>query len=128
MKARILIVDDASIMRRILKNILVTNGYDVVGEASNGQEALELYRQLRPDLVTMDIVMPQVNGIQALKNILAHDKKAKIIMISVIDQRHALKEVIDAGACDFILKPFENERIISAIEDCLHPKSKDNKN
>jgi two-component system, chemotaxis family, chemotaxis protein CheY len=128
MKARILIVDDASIMRRILKNILIINGYDVVGEASNGQEALELYKKLKPDLVTMDIVMPQVNGIQALKNILDHDKDAKVIMISVIDQRNALKEVIDAGACDFILKPFENERIISAIEDCLHPEAKDTKN
>ena len=127
MKARILIVDDASIMRRILKNILVSHGYNVVGEASNGQEALELYKKLKPDLVTMDIVMPQVNGIQALKGILDYDKNAKVIMISVIDQRHALKEVIDAGACDFILKPFENERIISAIEDCLHPKAKETK-
>lgn len=124
MKARILIVDDASIMRRILKNILVTNGYDVVGEASNGEEALELYKKLKPDLVTMDIVMPQVNGIQALKNILDYDKNAKVIMISVIDQRHALKEVIDAGASDFILKPFENDRVISAIEDCLNPEAK----
>lgn len=123
MKSRILIVDDASIMRRILKNILVINGYEVVGEASNGKEALDLYKKLKPDLVTMDIVMPQVNGIQALKNILDYDKDAKVIMISVIDQRHALKEVIDAGACDFILKPFENERIISAIEDCLHPRA-----
>ena len=124
MKSRILIVDDASIMRRILKNILVINGYEVVGEASNGEEALDLYKKLKPDLVTMDIVMPQVNGIQALKNILDYDKNARVIMISVIDQRNALKEVIDAGACDFILKPFENERVISAIEDCLNRGTK----
>ena len=119
MKGRILVVDDAAILRQMLKNILTTHGHEVVGEAINGKEALEKYKKLKPDIVTMDIVMPEVNGIQALKNILAFDKKAKVIIISVLDQRKSLIEAIKAGATDFIIKPFESDRVLAAVEECL---------
>jgi len=119
MKRRILIVDDALIMRTILKKILTSHGYKIAGEATNGKEALKLYKKLKPDVVTMDIVMPKVSGIQALKDILAFDNQAKIIVISVIDQRKALMEAIKAGAADYIIKPFEIERVISAVKNCL---------
>jgi two-component system chemotaxis response regulator CheY len=120
MKGRILVVDDAAILRQMIKNILTTQGHEVVGEAINGKEALEKYKKLKPDIVTMDIVMPEVDGIQALKNILAFDKKAKVIIISVIDQRKSLIEAIKAGAADFIIKPFEFDRVIAAVEECLN--------
>ena len=120
MKGRILVVDDAAILRQMLKNILTTQGHEVVGEAINGKEALEKYKKLKPDIVTMDIVMPEVDGIQALKNILAFDKNAKVIIISVIDQRKSLIEAIKAGAVDFIIKPFEFDRVIAAVEECLN--------
>lgn len=119
MKGRILIVDDALIMRLMLKKTLATYGYEVVGEAANGKEAVQMYKKLKPDLVTMDIVMPEMDGIQALKHILAFDSKAKVIIISVIDQRKSLIEAIKAGASDFIIKPYETDRVISAVEDCL---------
>lgn len=115
---RILIVDDSLIMRSLLKKILTSHGYIVAGEADTGRKAVEMYKKLKPDLVTMDIVMPEKHGLQALKDIMSFDNKAKVIVISVIDQRKALLEAIEAGASDYIIKPFEVERVIQAVKNC----------
>lgn len=118
--AKILIVDDALIMRMMIKDILqVVGGYEICGEASDGFEAIEKYKELKPDLVTMDIIMPKCNGIEALKEIMKYDKNAKIVVITAIDQREALMEAIKHGAKDFIVKPFDEERVISAISKAL---------
>lgn len=116
MAGRILIVDDAPIIRLMLKDILVANGYEVVGEASDGNEGIQKYKELKPDLTTMDITMPEKDGIQALEEILAIDEEAKIIVITAIDQREALMEAIRAGATDYIIKPFETDRVLSAVK------------
>jgi two-component system chemotaxis response regulator CheY len=116
MSKKVLIVDDAPVIRSLLKNILIRNGFDVVGEAGDGSEALEKYKELSPDAVTMDITMPDVNGIEGVKLILSHDPNAKIVMISAIDQRKYLLEAIKAGATDYIVKPFEDDRVVSALE------------
>lgn len=116
MAGRILIVDDAPIIRLMLKDILVANGYEVVGEASDGNEGIQKYKELKPDLTTMDITMPEKDGIQALEEILAIDEEAKIIVITAIDQREALMEAIRAGASDYIIKPFETDRVLSAVK------------
>lgn len=115
MAGRILLVDDAPIMRLMLKDILEAQGYEIVGEAENGKQAVELYDELQPDLVTMDIVMPEMNGIEALKAIMGKHPKAVVIMITAMDQRNSLMDVIKAGAFDYILKPLEEERVVSAI-------------
>lgn len=117
MKKKILVVDDAPIMRLIIKDTLMTSGYEVVGEAANGKEAVEKYEELMPDLVTMDIIMPEMDGVQALKKIKEAHPTAKIIVISAIDQRESLMEAIKAGASDYIIKPFEPDRVISAVDD-----------
>jgi len=119
MNAKVLLVDDAPIIRLKLKNILVKAGVTIVGEASNGQEAIEKYQQLRPDLLTMDIVMPVKDGIQALEEILAFDKNAKVIMVTAIDQRDSLMKAIRLGAVDYIVKPFEDARVVEAIGKAL---------
>src|SRR3989338_8540480 len=115
MAGRILIVDDAPIIRLMLKDILVANGYEVVGEGSDGNEGVQKYKELKPDVVTMDITMPEKDGIQALEEILAMDEDAKVIVITAIDQREALMEAIRVGAADYIIKPFETDRVLSAI-------------
>lgn len=115
MAGRILIVDDAPIIRLMLKDILVANGYEVVGEAGDGNEGVQKYKDLKPDVVTMDITMPEKDGIQAMTEILALDEEAKVIVITAIDQREALMEAIRAGATDYIIKPFETDRVLSAI-------------
>ncbi|HAJ57530.1 MAG TPA: two-component system response regulator [Candidatus Omnitrophica bacterium] len=115
MAKRILVVDDAPITRLMLKDILVANGYDVVAEASDGVEAVEKFRQLRPDLMTMDIIMPNKDGLAALEEVLAIDKDAKVVMVTAIDQRDSLMKAIHLGATDYIVKPFEEERVVAAI-------------
>jgi two-component system chemotaxis response regulator CheY len=117
--ARILIVDDAAFMRMMIKEILTKNGYTVVGEASDGSQALDKYKELKPDLVTMDITMPEMDGIQALKEIRAMDAGAKIIMCSAMGQQAMVIDAIQAGARDFIVKPFQAERVIEAIRKAL---------
>lgn len=119
MSQRILIVDDAPIIRLMLKDILIEHGYDVVDEGSDGEEGVEKFKALRPDLVTMDITMPEKNGIEALKEILAIDPKAKVVVITAIEQRESLMEAIKSGAADYIVKPFESDRVISAVKKVL---------
>lgn len=116
MSNRILIVDDAAFMRMMIKDILVKNGYQVVGEAQDGKQAVEKYRELEPDLVTMDITMPEMDGIQALKKIREIDPNAKIIMCSAMGQQAMVIDAIQAGAKDFIVKPFQADRVIEAIK------------
>ncbi len=115
MAKSILIVDDAAFMRMMIKNILSKNGYEIVGEAENGQVAVELYKKLKPDLVTMDITMPEMNGIDGVKAIRNFDPNASIIMCSAMGQQAMVMEAIQAGAKDFIVKPFQQDRILQAI-------------
>lgn len=114
---KILVVDDAKVVRMVVSQILKRNGFQVVGEAANGREAFEKYKVLKPDAVTMDITMPEVDGIQGLKDIIAYDSHAKVIMISALDQRDALAEAIRHGAADYVVKPFEDDRMISALHE-----------
>lgn len=115
----ILIVDDASFMRMMIKDILTKNGFDVVGEAENGARAIEKYKELNPDLVLMDITMPEVDGIQAVKEIKKIDSSAKIVMCSAMGQQAMVIEAIQAGAKDFIVKPFQADRVIEAVRKVL---------
>lgn len=119
MANRILIVDDAAFMRMMIKDILTKNDYEVVGEAENGLKAIEKYKELTPDLVLMDITMPELDGIQAVKQIKAYDANAKVIMCSAMGQQAMVIESIQAGAKDFIVKPFQAERVIEAIQKVL---------
>ena len=112
---KILLVDDAAFMRMILRNILTKHGHEIVGEASNGAEAVQLYKELSPDLVTMDITMPEMDGIQAVKAIMEINPKAVIIMCSAMGQQAMVVESIQAGAKDFIIKPFQEDRVLEAI-------------
>lgn len=119
MSKRILVVDDAAFMRMMIKDILVKNGFDVVGEASDGAQAVEKYKELNPDLVTMDITMPEVDGIAALKQIREIDPNAKVIMCSAMGQQAMVIDAIQAGAKDFIVKPFQADRVLEAIKKTL---------
>jgi len=114
--ANILIVDDAAFMRMMIKDILVKNGYNVVGEAENGLRAVEKYKELSPDLVIMDITMPEMDGIQAVKQIKKINADAKIIMCSAMGQQAMVIESIQAGARDFIVKPFQADRVLEAVK------------
>ena len=119
MAARILIVDDAAFMRMMIKGILTKNGFEVVAEASDGIQAIEMYKNHSPDLVTMDITMPEMDGIEALKGIRKFDPNAKVIMCSAMGQQDMVVEAIQAGAKDFIVKPFQEERVVEAIGKAL---------
>ncbi|QQZ07939.1 response regulator [Heyndrickxia vini] len=116
---RILVVDDAAFMRMMIKDILTKNGFDVVAEAADGAQAVEKYKELKPDLVTMDITMPEMDGITALKEIKGIDPSAKIIMCSAMGQQAMVIDAIQAGAKDFIVKPFQADRVIEAIQKTL---------
>ena len=113
---KILVVDDAAFMRMMIKDILVKHGYEVVGEATNGAEALVLFKELAPDLVTMDITMPEMDGITAVKEIKKMDPNARIIMCSAMGQQNMVLEAIQAGAKDFIVKPFQADRVVDAVK------------
>ncbi|MCR8848654.1 response regulator [Rossellomorea sp. SC111] len=119
MANKILIVDDAAFMRMMIKDILTKNGFDVVGEAADGSQAVDKYKELKPDLVTMDITMPEKDGIAALKEIKSIDAGAKIIMCSAMGQQAMVIDAIQAGAKDFIVKPFQSDRVIEAIQKAL---------
>lgn len=117
--ARVLIVDDAAFMRMMIKDILEKNGYQVVGEASNGLKAVEIYKAEKPDVVTMDITMPDMDGIEAVKAIKVFDPAAKIIMCSAMGQQTMVMDAIRSGARDFIVKPFQAERVLEAIRKAV---------
>lgn len=117
--ASVLVVDDAIFMRRILSDILSKGGYKVVGEAANGRESIEQYAKFKPDIVTMDIIMPEMGGIDAVKEIVKKDSNAKILMVSAMGQQQLVVEAIQAGAKDFIVKPFESSRVLTVIERIL---------
>ena len=116
MGKNIMICDDAAFMRMMIKDILTKNGYNVVGEAENGAVAVEKYSELKPDLVLMDITMPEMDGIQALKKIREKDGNASVIMCSAMGQQAMVIESIQAGAKDFIVKPFQADRVIEAVK------------
>lgn len=119
MAKNILVCDDAAFMRMMIKNVLVKGGYNVVGEAENGAKAVEKYKELSPDLVLMDITMPEMDGIQALKEIKKIDGGAKVIMCSAMGQQAMVIESIQAGAKDFIVKPFQEDRVIEAVKKAI---------
>ena len=119
MNKRVLVVDDAVVMRMMIKGILSKNGYEVVGEAQNGAEAVEKYLALSPDLVTMDMVMPEMDGISAVKQIVAHDPLAKVVMCTSMGQQALVVEAIQAGAKSFVTKPFQPPKILETIEKVL---------
>lgn len=115
----ILIVDDAAFMRSMLKGILTSNGYTVVGEGQDGNDALAKYKELKPDLVTMDITMPNKNGLEALQSIMDFDKNAKVIMCTAMGQQSMVMDAIKIGAKDFIVKPFKAEKVVESIQRIL---------
>jgi len=116
MAKTVLIVDDSAFMRKVLKNILVEDGYKIVGEASTGKEAIKLYKKLKPDLVTMDIILRDESGIDVVKKINKVDKNAKIVMITALGQQQLAVEAIRAGAKEFIAKPFKKDRVLEAVK------------
>lgn len=119
MPVRILLADDLSFMRMVQKDILEAKGYKIVGEASDGIEAVEKYQALNPDIIILDITMPNMNGLDAMYNIFKLDSGARIIMCSALGQQQLIVEAIKAGVKDFIVKPFKSERMLSAIEKAL---------
>ena len=119
MAATILIVDDAAFMRAMLKRILEDAGFEIVGEAVNGREAVQLYEELNPDLVTMDMVIPEMGGMEALQAIRGRDHKAKVVIVSAVDQRENLLEAIRSGATEYIVKPFDESRVMKAVRRAL---------
>lgn len=115
-KIKVAIVDDARFMRLVLRRILTQAGYEIVGEARDGIEAVELYAEKRPDVMTLDIVMPRLNGIQAVKQIMEFDPTAKIIMVTALGQEAFVLDAIKSGAREFIIKPFKNLEIVKAVK------------
>ncbi|WP_298666881.1 response regulator [uncultured Methanofollis sp.] len=116
---RILIVDDTLFMRTLLKNILFSGGHTIVGEAENGEEAIAKYQELKPDLVTMDVVMPKMNGIDALKNIRAADPNAKVVMCTAVGQEQMVKLAVKSGAKGYIVKPFQAPKVLEEVKNVL---------
>lgn len=119
MSRTVLIVDDAIFMRTMIADILKQAGFEVVGEAATGAEAVEKYRELKPDLVTMDIVMPDMGGIDAVREIIKEDPNARILMCSAMGQQGLVVEAIQAGARDFVVKPFQPSRVVEAVQRLL---------
>lgn len=119
MGTKVLIVDDAAFMRMMLRDILAKNGFEVVGEADNGKVAVQMYNELKPDVVTMDITMPEMDGIAAVKEIKAADPSAKVVMVSAMGQQAMVIEAIRSGAADFIVKPFQPDRVLEALGKAL---------
>ena len=121
-KTRVLVVDDAIFMRNMLKDIFSDEQFEIVGEAANGVEAVEKYKELHPDLTTMDIVMPFKSGIEATKEILALDKNAVVVMCSALGQESLVMEAIEAGAADFVVKPFKPDDVHRVVQKVLSAK------
>jgi two-component system chemotaxis response regulator CheY len=112
---RLLVVDDALFMRKLICGVAAEAGWEVVGEAGDGAEAIALYEQLHPDLVTMDLVMPVMGGLEALRQIRDRDPEAKVVVVTALDQKQALMDSIRDGAIDFIVKPFERQRVLNLL-------------
>jgi len=119
MAKRILIVDDANFMRTIVKDTLAPRGYTICGEACNGNEAVQKYQALKPDLVTMDITMKEKDGVEAAREILAGDPNARIVMVTALGQEKMLIDCMSLGVKDFVVKPFQPDRIVSAVQKAL---------
>jgi len=119
MGKRILVVDDANFMRMIVKDTLMPKGFEICGEATNGNEAVRQYEKLKPDLVTMDITMKEKDGLEAAREILAKDPHARIVMVTALGQEKMLMDCMSLGVKDFVVKPFEPQRILNAVEKAL---------
>jgi two-component system chemotaxis response regulator CheY len=119
-KARVLVVDDAIFMRKMISDILEGNEMEIVGEADTGALAVEKYKELKPDLVTMDIIMPEMNGIDAVRQIMSLDAQAKIVMCSALGQQALVQDALAAGAKDFLIKPFNPSRVIEVVSKVLN--------
>ncbi|HEY3423500.1 MAG TPA: response regulator [Negativicutes bacterium] len=117
--AKILVCDDSTFMRMMLKKILIDNGHEVIAEAADGKQAVQLHRQHKPDLTTMDITMPKMDGIEAVRMIHEEDPMARIVMVTALGQRAIITEAIKAGAADFIIKPFDAQQIMATIQKVL---------
>jgi two-component system chemotaxis response regulator CheY len=113
--ARVLVVDDAAFMRKMVSDALAKGGHEVIGEAANGLEAVERYKELAPEVTTLDITMPEKDGLSALQDILALDPSARVVMCSALGQESKVLEAIKSGAKDFVVKPFQPERVLDAI-------------
>ena len=119
MGKKVMLVDDTKFMRMMLANILKPKGYEIVAEAGDGLEAVEKYNSLKPDVVTMDIVMPNMDGIEAVRNITSSDGNAKVIMVTAVGQESKVKEAIEAGARGYIVKPFQAPQVLEEVEKVL---------
>ena len=117
--AKILMVDDSKTSRKILRGILEENGHEVIGEAVNGEDGIEKFKELKPDITTMDITMPVMDGLEALKQIMEYDKNAKVIMVTAAGQKTKMVDAIKYGAAEFLAKPFETDQIIAIIKKVL---------
>ncbi len=118
---RVMIVDDTEFMRMVIRDTLIENGHEVVAEAADGEEAIQTYLQIRPEIVLMDITMPKMNGKEALKKLLVMDPKAKVVMCSSLGQQAIITELIKIGAMDFIVKPFETDEIMDVMKKITEP-------
>jgi two-component system chemotaxis response regulator CheY len=121
MPKTILVVDDAAFMRMMIRDILAKEGY-VIHEAVNGRDAVEKYREVQPDLVTMDITMPELDGISALRSIRDQDAAARVLMVSAMGQQKMIVEALEAGAMDFLVKPFQPTKVLETVKKCLQPQ------
>jgi two-component system, chemotaxis family, chemotaxis protein CheY len=117
--ARILVVDDAAFMRKVLSDALMAGGHEVAGEAANGNEALERFPDVRPDLTTLDITMPDKDGLATLRELMTLDPDARVVIVSALGQESKVLEAIKLGARDFVVKPFDAERLLGAVEKAL---------
>ena len=120
MTKKLLVTDDALIIREMIKDAAIEGGWEIVGEASNGQEAIDQYEALKPDAMTLDLVMPEYDGLHALRGIMEKDSSAKVLVVSALDQTDVLKEAVQIGASDFIVKPFDRGRLILALSKLVN--------
>ena len=118
MPRTILVVDDAAFMRMMIRDILTKDGY-LIQEAVNGRDAIDKYQEVRPDLVTLDITMPEMNGLDALRAIKAMDKEARVLMVSAMGQQRMIVDALEAGAMDFLVKPFQPTKVLETVKKCL---------
>ena len=119
MPGKVLIIDDAAFMRMVIKDILTKNGYEVIGEGVDGEDGVQKYKDLKPDLTFLDIVMPKMEGIDALRAIIEHDPDAKVVMCSSIGQQSVVTDAITIGARDFIVKPFDAAKVLEVVQKVL---------